>query len=88
MVGPGDFGENLLVAGIEFKALAVGTRLRCKQVELELTQIGKQCHQGCRIFQAVGDCIMPRDGVFARVLQGGEIEVGDSLQVIAEEERG
>lgn len=75
----GDFGENLLVKGYDFKTYPVGTRFRCGEVLLEITQIGKKCHSGCEIFQQVGDCIMPREGVFARVLQGGVIEVGDEL---------
>ena len=84
-VGPGDFGENLLVEGFDFKTLPVGARFRCGNVELELTQIGKQCHAHCEIYRQVGDCIMPREGVFTKVLQGGVISVGDEL--ILEEER-
>lgn len=80
-VSPGAFGENLLVAGIDFKLLPVGTRLRCNEVELEVTQIGKECHAHCAIHRQVGDCIMPREGVFARVLHGGSISVGDELTV-------
>ena len=77
----GDFGENLLVRGIDFKSLPVGTLLRCGDVLLEMTQIGKQCHHGCQIFQRMGDCIMPREGVFARVLAGGVISDGDEMEV-------
>lgn len=80
-VSDGDFGENLLVSGIDFKTLPVGTKLRCNDVELEITQIGKQCHAHCEIYKQVGDCIMPREGVFARVLQGGEISTGDELYI-------
>lgn len=80
-VDDGAFGENLLVAGIDFKTLPVGTLLRCNGVLLEVTQIGKQCHSHCAIYQQVGDCIMPREGVFARVLKGGGISVGDDLVV-------
>ena len=80
-VSPGAFGENLLVAGIDFKQLPVGTRLRCNEVELEVTQIGKECHAHCAIYHQVGDCIMPREGVFARVLHGGVISVVDELTV-------
>ena len=75
----GDFGENLLVEGIDFKNLPVGTRLICGDVELEITQIGKKCHSECEIFKQVGDCIMPREGVFARVIHGGIIRNGDDL---------
>ena len=80
-VADGAFGENLVVSGIDFRTLPVGTRFRCNDVELELTQIGKECHSGCAIYQQMGDCIMPREGVFARVLHGGTISVGDTLTV-------
>lgn len=82
LVADGAFGENLVVEGIDFKALPVGTRFRCNTVILEMTQIGKECHHGCEIFQKMGDCIMPREGVFARVLKGGRIRNGDSLEII------
>ena len=81
-VADGAFGENLVVEGIDFRTLPIGTRFRCNEVELELTQIGKECHHGCEIFQKMGDCIMPREGVFARVLHGGTISVGDDLIVV------
>lgn len=77
----GAFGENLVVEGIDFRTLPVGTRLNCGSVVLEITQIGKECHHGCRIFQEMGECIMPREGVFARVLRGGVIRTGDIMQV-------
>ena len=79
-VAHGAFGENLVVEGIDFKSLPVGTKLRCGDVLLELTQIGKECHAHCEIYKAMGDCIMPREGVFARVLCGGVISVGDVLE--------
>lgn len=78
-VGDGAFGENLVVEGIDFKTLPVGTRFQCNDVVLEMTQIGKECHNGCEIFQKMGDCIMPREGVFARVMKGGTIKTGDML---------
>lgn len=81
-VDDGAFGENLVVAGIDFKNLPIGTHFACNDVLLELTQIGKECHSHCEIYKAVGDCIMPREGVFARVLNGGSISVGDTLKVI------
>ena len=81
-VKDGAFGENLVVSGIDFRALPIGTRFSCNDVLLELTQIGKECHHGCEIFQKMGDCIMPREGVFARVLHGGIISVGDALTVL------
>ena len=81
----GAFGENLIVEGIDFRSLPVGTRFRCNDVVLELTQIGKECHSGCAIFQKMGECIMPREGVFSRVLHGGVISVGDDLEILKEE---
>lgn len=80
-VEDGAFGENLVVEGYDFKALPIGTKFRCNDVVLELTQIGKECHHGCQIFQKMGECIMPREGVFTRVLHGGTISVGDTLTV-------
>ena len=81
-VRDGDFGENLVVSGIDFRALPIGTKFQCNDVVLELTQIGKECHHGCQIFQKMGECIMPREGVFTRVLHGGTISVGDTLTVL------
>lgn len=78
-VEDGAFGENLVVEGIDFSVLPVGTRLACGEVILEVTQIGKECHHGCAIFQQMGDCIMPREGVFAKVIQGGKIRPGDEM---------
>ena len=78
-VQEGAFGENLIVQGFDFKTLPVGTRLKCNDVILEITQIGKQCHNGCEIFQSMGECIMPKEGVFARVLHGGVISEGDEM---------
>jgi MOSC domain-containing protein YiiM len=80
-VPDGAFGENLLVSGIDFKTLPVGTMLRCNDVLLKMTQIGKECHSHCAIYQQVGDCIMPREGVFAEVVHGGTISVRDDLYV-------
>lgn len=81
-VEDGAFGENLLVEGFDFKTLPIGTRFRCGDVLLEMTQIGKECHSHCEIYQAVGDCIMPREGVFARVLHGGVIQIGDEMEIV------
>jgi MOSC domain-containing protein YiiM len=80
-VEDGAFGENLVVEGIDFRGLPVGTVLVCGDVVLEITQTGKDCHSHCRIFKVMGDCIMPREGVFARVIQGGTISVGDGMNV-------
>ena len=67
--------------GFDFRALPVGTLLRCGDVLLEMTQIGKECHSHCEIYKKMGDCIMPREGVFARVLEPGEIHVGDEMAI-------
>lgn len=85
LVDYGAFGENLVVAGLDFSILPLGTRFRCGGVLLELTQIGKECHGGCAIRRAMGDCIMPREGVFTRVLEGGVISVGDDMTIQKEE---
>ena len=81
-VEDGAFGENLLVEGFDFKSYPIGTIFKCGDVLLEMTQIGKKCHQECAIRQMVGDCIMPREGVFAVVLKGGVISNGDELTVV------
>lgn len=81
-VEDGAFGENLIVSGIDFKNLPVGTRFQSGDVVLEMTQIGKECHSGCEIYKIMGDCIMPREGVFAKVLHGGKIREGDELTVL------
>jgi len=78
----GAFGENIVVDGIDFRSLPVGTRLRSGEVLLEMTQIGKECHNPCAIYHQMGNCIMPREGVFARVLENGEIGVGDDMYVV------
>ena len=81
-VEDGAFGENLVVQGFDFSSLPIGTRFRCNDVVLEMTQIGKECHSHCEIYKVVGDCIMPREGVFAKVLEGGTIKVGDELVIV------
>ena len=81
-VDEGAFGENLIVQGIDLRQLPVGTQLQCGEVLLEVTQIGKKCHSGCEIFKIMGDCIMPREGIFTRVLKGGVISDGDEIRVI------
>jgi MOSC domain-containing protein YiiM len=78
----GDFGENLVVEGIDLRTLPVGTQLNVNDALLEVTQIGKECHQHCQIYERVGDCIMPREGIFAKVLSGGSVEKGDMVEVV------
>lgn len=83
VVGFGDFAENLNIKGLELFTLPIGTHMKVgKEVELEVTQIGKECHHGCAIRQQVGDCVMPREGVFARVVTGGLVEAGDEIEVV------
>lgn len=81
-VEPGAFGENLVVEGIDLRAVPVGTRLQVGQALLELTQIGKECHSHCSIYQAMGDCIMPREGVFAQVQKSGRVCLGDTVTLL------
>ncbi|MDC7233033.1 MAG: MOSC domain-containing protein [Spirochaetales bacterium] len=69
----GDFAENITTRGIDLSSLPVGSRMMLGDCEVEVTQIGKECHHGCAIFQAVGDCVMPRKGIFVKVLKGGTI---------------
>jgi MOSC domain-containing protein YiiM len=84
-LAPGDFAENLTVRGLQLASLPVGTRLQIgREIVLEITQIGKECHHGCAIRQLVGDCVMPREGVFARVLKGGQVRVGDPIVEVKE----
>lgn len=80
----GAFGENIVAEGFTLKTLPIGTRLKSGDVFFEITQIGKDCHSHCAIYQQVGDCIMPREGVFARVIHGGKIKVGDELEIATE----
>jgi MOSC domain-containing protein YiiM len=81
-VGPGAFAENITTEFIDIPHLHVGDRVRIAEAELEITQIGKECHSRCAIFQAAGDCVMPREGIFGRVIVGGPIRVGDSVSVL------
>jgi len=82
-VGPGDFAENITTEGLVLADLPVGARLRIgSEVLAEVTQIGKECHDRCAIYQQVGDCVMPREGIFARVLTGGRVAPGDVVEVL------
>ncbi|MHB8107969.1 MAG: MOSC domain-containing protein [Candidatus Cryosericum sp.] len=80
---PGDFAENITTQGLDLLTLPVGTRLQVGAVTMEVTQIGKECHLGCEIRRIVGDCIMPREGIFARVTSAGTIQAGDLITVIS-----
>ncbi|HID21680.1 MAG TPA: MOSC domain-containing protein [Planctomycetaceae bacterium] len=87
-IAPGAFGENLLTEGIDLKSLPIGTIINVgNSVRLRVTQIGKECHDRCAIYKLVGDCVMPREGIFAEVLQGGEVAVGDSVEVVSPGDR-
>ena len=81
LVSYGDFGENLVVSGLDLAGLPVGTRLGIGDALLEITQIGKECHTRCAIYHSMGECIMPAQGVFARVVRGGGLRVGDVVEI-------
>jgi len=82
-VAPGDFAENITTSGIEIWQLELGTRLAVgSEAELEITQLGKECHDRCAIYHQVGDCVMPREGIFARVIRGGKVKPGDTIRVL------
>lgn len=82
-VGPGDFAENLTTQGIDLASLPVGTRLKIgREAVLRVTQIGKECHNRCAIYYQAGDCVMPREGIFAEVLKGGRVQVGDDITIL------
>ena len=86
-VTPGDFAENITTTGLRLWELPLGTRLAVgEHALLEITQIGKECHDRCAIFHQVGDCVMPREGLFTRVLRGGSIKPGDDIRVLSEDE--
>lgn len=81
-VRPGAFAENITTEFIDLPRLFVGDKVVIGNTELEITQIGKECHDKCAIYYRAGDCVMPREGIFARVLHGGDIHVGDEVSVI------
>jgi len=81
-VGNGDFAENFTTQGIELYTLPVGTRLEIGETLLEVTQIGKECHTRCAIFYQAGDCVMPKEGIFAKVLKGGTVATGSRINAI------
>ena len=78
----GVFAENLTTKGIQLYTLPVGTKLRVGECLLEISQIGKECHEGCAVSKLVGQCVMPREGVFAVVLQGGKVRAGDGIETV------
>lgn len=86
-VEPGSFAENIVTEGVELVSLPIGTRMRIGEALVEVTQIGKVCHDRCAIFEQVGDCIMPREGIFVRVLEEATISVGEPIQVVKERGR-
>ena len=82
-VAPGSFAENITTQGIDLLALKLGDKLKLgEDVELQITQFGKKCHSRCEIFEQVGDCVMPREGVFAKVIRAGRLRVGDIIEVL------
>lgn len=81
-VYPGDFAENLTTAGVVLPELPVGTRMKIGEALLEVSQIGKECHTRCAIYYQAGDCVMPKEGIFAVVLEGGPVNAGDSLEIL------
>ncbi len=81
-VNPGDFAENITTIGIDLLSLPIGTRLTLGEAIVEVTQIGKECHTRCAIYNQAGDCVMPKEGIFARVLRGGVIKPGDRIEVL------
>ncbi|MHB1296603.1 MAG: MOSC domain-containing protein [Anaerolineae bacterium] len=82
-VGPGDFAENLTTEGIVLVDLPIGTKMKLGETLVEVTQIGKICHNHCAIYYQAGDCVMPREGIFVKVLEGGTLRVGDSIEVLS-----
>ena len=86
-VSPGDFAENITTEGIDLSELKIGDKLRLgAEVEIKITQFGKKCHGRCKIYEQIGDCIMPLKGVFAKVSREGSITIGDVIEVIANED--
>jgi MOSC domain-containing protein YiiM len=85
-VGPGDFGENILTSGIVLTTLPIGTRLKIDDIELEVTQIGKECHTHCKIYYAAGTCVMPTEGIFCRVITGGPLRPGAPIETVQQKE--
>ena len=87
-VGPGSFAENITTRGLELYTLPVGTRLRLGTALVEVTQIGKVCHDRCAVYYQAGDCVMPREGIFVKVLRPGRVAVGDVVEVLTDQDKG
>jgi len=81
-VNAGDFAENITTTGIDLVSLPIGTRLQVGQALMEVTQIGKECHTRCAIYYQAGDCVMPKEGIFARVITGGQVRPGDEIATV------
>ena len=81
-ISMGAFGENLIAEGYDFRNIPVGSRFQAGTAQLEITQIGKECHSHCEIYKVMGDCIMPREGVFAKVMKEGDVSVGDAITLL------
>jgi MOSC domain-containing protein YiiM len=81
-VAAGDFAENITTSGLEICSLSIGTRLAVGPTLLEVTQIGKECHTRCAIYHQAGDCVMPKEGIFAKVLRGGTVRAGDGIRIL------
>ncbi len=81
-VNSGDFAENITTSGIQLVSLPIGTRLQVGESVLEVTQIGKECHTRCAIYHQAGDCVMPKEGIFARVIIGGTVRPGDQVRMM------
>ncbi|EKF85080.1 MOSC domain-containing protein [Methanobacterium formicicum] len=81
-VHPGDFAENITTSGIELVTIPIGTRIQVGDCIMEITQIGKECHNRCAIYLQAGDCIMPREGIFARAITGGKVKTGDKVRIL------
>jgi MOSC domain-containing protein YiiM len=82
-VNAGDFAENITTVGINLVSLPIGSRLQIGETLMEVTQIGKECHTRCAIFYQAGDCVMPKEGIFAKVISGGTIKPGDGIEIVA-----
>jgi len=79
---PGDFAENITTQGLDLSGIKIGTKFKTGEVILEVSQIGKKCHLYCEIYKKIGFCIMPKEGIFVRVIQGGKVKAGDEIEII------